>query len=99
MFTVAAGDGVMVRILYLTVSLCLFASPVLAGHGTIRETDTEIIIEYYGDDDDKLAADANREAQQKEEEKKAIDEIRKAKAEEKAAVKANRIKERHKDEE
>ena len=89
----------MVRILYLTVSLCLFTSQVLAGHGTIRETDTEIIIEYYGDDDDKLAADANREAQQKEEEKRAIDEIRKAKAQEKATVRDNRIKERHQDEE
>ena len=99
MCTAAAGVGVMVRILYLTVSLCLFASPVLAGHGTIRETDTEIIIEYYGDDDDRLAADATREAQQKEEEKRASDEIRKAKAQEKAAVRDNRIRERHKDEE
>ncbi|QEM66781.1 hypothetical protein FO488_00470 [Geobacter sp. FeAm09] len=35
--------------------MVLYALPVQAGHGTIRETDTEIVIEYSGDSQDKPA--------------------------------------------
>ncbi|BCS53262.1 hypothetical protein [Geobacter sp. SVR] len=32
------------------------AAPAYAGHGTIRETETQIIVEYYGDASDKYDA-------------------------------------------
>jgi hypothetical protein len=41
---------VLLFILTLAVS-----RPACAGHGTLTETDTEIIVEYCGDADDKLA--------------------------------------------
>ncbi len=56
----------MIRILCLAALFVTMAFPVYAGHGTIKETDTEIIVEYSGDDDDKQAAKALKEEQQKE---------------------------------
>ena len=56
----------MIRILCLTTLFIIISFPVYAGHGTIKETDTEIIVEYSGDDDDKQAAKILKEEQQKE---------------------------------
>jgi hypothetical protein len=39
----------MRRFLLLGALLTCIATPVQAGHGTIRETDTQIFVEYYGD--------------------------------------------------
>lgn len=39
----------MKRAVFLAMLAAGYALPVLAGHGTIQETDTQIIIEYYGD--------------------------------------------------
>jgi hypothetical protein len=56
----------MVRYICLAVLIVIVALPAYAGHGTIRETDEEIFIEYYGDEDDKQAAKVLKEEQQKE---------------------------------
>lgn len=56
----------MVRNICLAVLFVIVALPAHAGHGTIRETDEEIFIEYYGDEDDKQAAKVLKEEQQKE---------------------------------
>jgi len=43
----------MIRIMLFAVLLLLPSLPVHADEGTIKETDTEIIIEYSGEDTDK----------------------------------------------
>jgi hypothetical protein len=57
----------MKKILYLAACFSLLTLPAYAGHGTIRETETEIIIEYSGDEDDKQAAIIIREEREKQE--------------------------------
>ena len=42
----------------------LFALPAHAARATIVETDTEIIVEYYGNEDDRQAALKQREEQE-----------------------------------
>lgn len=46
----------MTRKLLFALLLTYTSSPAFAGHGTIKETDTEIIVEYSGDANDELAA-------------------------------------------
>jgi len=45
----------MRRVATLFLLLAMQAQPALAGHGTIEETDTEIVVEYSGDANDKPA--------------------------------------------
>jgi hypothetical protein len=45
--------------------LALLPLPAHAGHGTIRETDTAIIIEYEGDANDVKAAKVQEEIEEK----------------------------------
>lgn len=78
------------RILFCTALLAVLPLAVLAGQGTIRETDDAIIIEYSGENDDEVkAAIKTRELEAKQAEADA--ERRKTKAEqgeEKAKAKA-----------
>jgi hypothetical protein len=60
-------------ILLLAACAALLAGPVLAGSGTIRETDTEIIVEYYGSDEDFKEAAVIREKRAKTEEEKKLE--------------------------
>jgi len=57
----------MKRVYFLILIAVLAAVPAYAGHGTIRETDEQIIIEYSGDEDDTKAAIRQREELAKEE--------------------------------
>jgi len=50
----------MTRLFFLVVLFAVVALPCFAGQGTIRETDTQIIIEYWGGEDDARAAEAHR---------------------------------------
>jgi hypothetical protein len=89
----------MNRILCLTALVVTMAFPVYAGHGTIKETDTAIIVEYSGDDDDKQAAKVLKEEQQKEEaQQQKAAEVTKRENEHRAE-KNSRALERRKDEE
>ena len=60
------GSTAVLGVICLIAMSCILSVPVYAGHGTIKETDTEIIVEYSGDDDDKQAAKVLKEEQQKE---------------------------------
>ena len=43
----------MKRAIFLCLLVSGFALPAHAGHGSIRETETQIFVEYYGDASDK----------------------------------------------
>ncbi len=43
----------MKRAIFLCLLVTAFALPAHAGHGTLRETETQIFVEYYGDTSDK----------------------------------------------
>ncbi len=45
----------MKRAIFLCLLVIAFALPAHAGHGTLRETETQIFVEYYGDANDKQA--------------------------------------------
>jgi hypothetical protein len=71
---------------------CLAALPEAhAGQGTIRETDTEIVIEYWGTDDDrKTAEELKAEREKKEAEEKArLERIKERNARREAARRAS----------
>lgn len=57
----------MKNVFYLAACFSLLGLPAHAGQGTILETDTQIIIEYSGSDDDMKAAAIQREERQKQE--------------------------------
>jgi hypothetical protein len=86
----------MIRIVLCAVLLLLPSLPVHAGEGTIKETDTEIIIEYTGENADKQMTEAEKVEQQRiEEQKEKTVESNKAIA----AIHDARSAERRKDEE
>lgn len=68
----------MIRRICLAALIAVLPHPVHAGHGTIRETDTQIIIEYTGDDYEVKAGKMEKEQEEKkkeaEEEKERKDE-------------------------
>jgi basic membrane lipoprotein Med (substrate-binding protein (PBP1-ABC) superfamily) len=67
---------------FILVALCAaLALPAHAGQGTIQETDTQIIIEYSGSDDDVKAAQIQHEEVQKQVQEEDA-EIKKKEAEE-----------------
>jgi hypothetical protein len=71
------------RIIKLILLQAVLTFPAYAGHGTIRETDSQIIIEYSGGEEDVKAArahDAELEKQRQDEESKKAEEDEKAKA-------------------
>ncbi|HXE95205.1 MAG TPA: hypothetical protein VN642_02280 [Dongiaceae bacterium] len=83
----------MIRRICFSILFLFPAISAYAGHGTIQETDTEIIIEYYGDDADKLITRAVVEAREKEivQQEKVV-EIRKAKIDRNASRNAEHRK-------
>ncbi|GFE62126.1 hypothetical protein [Geobacter sp. AOG2] len=74
----------MARMFFLLVLFFVIAVPCFAGQGTIRETDSQIIIEYWGGEDDAKTAEARRaelkmqalEEKRNEEERKKQEEAR-----------------------
>ncbi len=55
----------IVRILNIILVLAVLPHMAHAGHGTIRETDTQIIVEYEGDADEVIAAKSTKEKEEK----------------------------------
>ena len=90
----------MTKIFVLTVVCAVFALPVHAGQGTIRETDTQIIVEYTGGDEDVKASKAReeeleskRQVEQAEiKQKEETDKINQEKLEKAARKGANKVK-------
>jgi hypothetical protein len=85
----------MNRIIFCTMLLAALPLAALAGegHGTIRETDTAIIVEYYGNAEDAKAARIVKERDEKqstvdEERRKVIVEKSIEKDKAKAAIRA-----------
>lgn len=58
----------VIGLVWMVVSFVLIAPPAYAGYGTITETDTEIYVEYYGDEKDIQAGKLVREEVRKDEE-------------------------------
>lgn len=58
----------MLKSFFITVLIFLMPLSLYAGHGTIRETDTEIFVEYYGDDNEIQAARIVKEEENKQKE-------------------------------
>jgi hypothetical protein len=57
----------MIRTITYALLSVLIACPAQAGYGTIRETDKVVVIEYSGDENDKLAGRLVKEEEQKQE--------------------------------
>jgi hypothetical protein len=55
----------MNRISLIILLLALLPNMAYAGHGTIRETDSQIIVEYYGDDNEVIAANIIKDKDEK----------------------------------
>ena len=55
----------MNRILRIILLLAFLPNMVYAGHGTIRETDSQIIVEYEGDVDEVIAANIIKDKEDK----------------------------------
>jgi hypothetical protein len=55
----------MSRISHIILLLAVLPNTVYAGHGTIRETDSQIIVEYEGDVDEVKAANVIEEQEEK----------------------------------
>ena len=72
------------KCLYILIMSAIFTMPAYAGHGTIRETDEQIIIEYSGDEDDTKAVIQRKEELTKEEQEQKRKQAEEAKM--KAAV-------------
>ncbi len=82
----------MTRAFHLVVIFSFFAVPCFAGQGTIQETDTQIIIEYWGGTDDVKAAEAHKaELQAQALEDKKNEELRKQQEEARAKLHAEKM--------
>ena len=55
----------MNTILRIILLLAVLPNTVYAGHGTIRETDSQIIVEYEGDADEVIAANIIKAKEEK----------------------------------
>ena len=88
----------MNRNIYCALLFALIACPAHAGFGTIRETDKEIVVEYSGDDSEKLAGRlAREEAQKQEQQQEKIAANRLAQEDFMNKLRAERYAEDHKD--
>jgi len=84
----------MIGKLTVFVILIIMAHSAHAGQGTIRETETEIIIEYSGSEEDEKAAKVREAELDKERNAAQVQEIEQIKKEEKVKIQEEKILEK-----